>query len=100
VLRDCPADAAFELHRNERYRAVLITINDSDKCVRCGALYHRAPLLTPFYTIACVVCGSALPRSDTFPSQSVVAGPTLATVPGCGTFDSSVRCPGTEFKEN
>jgi hypothetical protein len=83
-----PSDAAFA-HRNEFQLRGSYCMGISDRC-KCGAV-----IPTPFHNIACVVCGSALQGPDAFPSQSVVVGPALATVPGCGTFDSSKRSPGT-----
>jgi hypothetical protein len=40
-----------------------------------------------------------LKSSDTFPGHSMVVGPSLAAVPGCGVFDSSVGSPGTDREE-
>lgn len=82
-----------------RFCVIDIAMREQDKCRQCGAVYYRAPLITPFNSIACVVCGTTLARSDSFPGNSVVVGAALATVPGAGTFDSSVRSPGTDVKE-
>jgi hypothetical protein len=74
-------------------------MDDPDKCLKCGAVYHRAPINTPFLGLACAVCGTPLRYAPTFPSQSVVVGPVLATVPGCGSFDSSQRTPGSDKED-
>ena len=71
-------------------------MREQDKCRQCGAVYYRAPLVTPFNSIACVVCGSTLARTDGFPGNSVVVGAALAAVPGAGTFESPVRSRGVK----
>jgi hypothetical protein len=75
-------------------------MTDQHRTCRCGAVYRRTESMAASREVnsfECLACGATLETWNTawVPSYRLIVGPTVSAIADTGTFDSSVRSPGT-----
>jgi hypothetical protein len=79
-------------------------MTDQHRTCRCGAVYRRTESMAPSREVnsfECLACGASLENwnSAWVPNYRLIVGPTVSAIADTGTFDSSVRSPGTNKEE-
>jgi hypothetical protein len=90
ALRECPFGRGVRLVEPIATACLLLSwINRTD-------VLGAAPSITAFRSVSFLFVRRVRLRSPDRPTFIVPIGPALATVPGCGTFNSSVRLADME----
>lgn len=90
ALRECP------LGRGVRLVGPIVTASLLLSWINRTDVLGAAPSITALPSVSFLFVRRVRLRSPDSPTFSVPIGPALATVPGCGTFNSSVRLADME----